>query len=501
MSEKPKRINMEMTEGMSNTTPQASLSFIDRFFEQSGLSRVINEEIGARGERGASDSEHIKALVMTQIYGGDAIEHQKYLPERAELLGIKIPSVSASRAYMQSFHNCEEDKNRGMGRSYVPLENGYLSGFSRVHEYLLNLAHKLQPKETITLDQDATFIQTTRPDACFNYRGEKSYESFNTYCPEYDLMVGAQYRDGNVSPGYNQLGELKRILSSLPEGVKNVKLRSDSAGYQIDLMKYCAAGDNKRFGAIKFGISVDVGNEFKEAALRIPEKSWRPLRRKPNDAYTQEWAEVAYASNMLCRSKKDPEIRFYAIREVFSLRMFADKSHNDAPGQMELEIDMTQSHIEELESQGKGVKKLHLTLMSKKAYKVFGLASNMLGLPGDEIIFWHRGRCGKSEQAHDILKNDFGGGHVPSYMFGVNAAWWNIAVLAMNRKNMLKRFFLPDGFENCRMKALRNIFYTLTGKIVHHARRITLKIYSMDSGAKLLMYALSHLARLLPCAT
>jgi hypothetical protein len=162
---------------------------------------------------------------------------------------------------------------------------------------------------------------------------------------------------------------------------------------------------------------------------------------------------------------------------------------------------MAQSHIAELESHSEGIKSLHLTLMSEKVYKVFGVTSNILGEPGDEIILWHRDRCGKSEQAHDILKNDFGGSHVPSYLFGVNAAWWNIAVLAMNVNNMLKKFFLPDGFQNCRMKMMRNIFYTLTGKIVHHARRITMKIYSQDIGAQLLMYALSRLDRVLQCVT
>jgi hypothetical protein len=157
---------------------------------------------------------------------------------------------------------------------------------------------------------------------------------------------------------------------------------------------------------------------------------------------------------------------------------------------------MTQAHIDELESQCKNIKDLHLTLMSEKVYKVFGVASNIQDESGDEIILWARGRCGKSEQAHDILKNDFGGGHVPSYLFGVNAAWWNMAVLAMNVNNMLKMFFLPDGFQNCRMKMLRNIFYTLTGKIVHHARKITLKIYSLDAGSQVLMHALSRLEML-----
>jgi hypothetical protein len=501
MQEKQKRINVEMVEGMSNTTPQASLIFVERFFEQSGLSRIIDEVIGARKERGASDSEHIKALVMSQICGGDAIEHLKYLPGRADILGIKIPSVSASRSYMQVFHNAEEDEKRGSGYSYIPIENKYLSGFSLTHAHLFKTAYIMRPEKSITLDQDATLMPNERPEACFCYKGMKANEALNTYCPEYDLMVGTRYSDGNVTAGYRQLEELQRVLSYVPEGVEKVSLRSDSAGYQVDLMKYCASGANERFGVIDFGISCDVCDEFKKAVNRIPEKEWRPLRRKGEKEHTQEWAEVAYTSNKLSYSKKAPEIRFFATREVFRQHEPVEDKHKTGSVQRELDFQMDESHIEELETGKEGMKKLHLTLMSGKIYKVFGLASNIMNKPGDEIIFWHRGRSGKSEQAHDILKNDFGGAHIPSHLFGVNAAWWNISVLAMNVNNILKRFFLPLGYENVRMKTLRNIFYTLAGKVVRHARHISLKIHSLDVGAKLLLYALRKLDKCLPCPT
>jgi hypothetical protein len=501
MSEKRQRINVEMVEGASNITPQASLYFVNELFERSGLSKAIDEAIGARKSRGASDSDHIKAMVMSQICGNDTLEDQKTLPGRVGVLGIKIPSVSATRDYMRKFHNYEGDSERGMGRNFIPEDNEYLSGFARIYEHVFNEAYKLNPLESITLDQDATLIPTGRPEACFNYEGERSYEAFNTYCPEYGVMAGTRYSDGNVTAGHDQLGELKRVLSRLPAGVKEVSLRSDSAGYQAGLMKYCASGSDERFGVINFGISCDAGREFKDAAKRVPESDWRPLRKEAGSACAQEWSEVSYAPNALARSKKDPEIRFFAIREPFRQRRAADGKAQAGPIQKELDFQMAESHIEELESCNAEMKKLHLTVMDGKIYKVFGLASNILDKPGDEIITWHRGRCGKSGQAHDILKNDFGGSHVPSHLFGVNAAWWNIAVLAMNVSNMLKMFFLPEGFKDCRMKKLRHVFFTLAGKVVTHARRTVLRIWSGDTGSRLLMYALSALGRLMPCRT
>ena len=44
-----------------------------------------------------------------------------------------------------------------------------------------------------------------------------------------------------------------------------------------------------------------------------------------------------------------------------------------------------------------------------------------------------------------------------------------------------KVFFLPHRYETKRMKTLRYVFFTLMGKVVTHARRKILKIYSRDA--------------------
>lgn len=66
------------------------------------------------------------------------------------------------------------------------------------------------------------------------------------YCPEYDLLVGTEFRDGNVNPGHGRLERLQGVLAHLPEGVKKVRYRSDSAGYQTHLLRYLAEGQDAR---------------------------------------------------------------------------------------------------------------------------------------------------------------------------------------------------------------------------------------------------------------
>ena len=59
-------------------------------------------------------------------------------------------------------------------------------------------------------------------------------------------------------------------------------------------------------------------------------------------------------------------------------------------------------------------------------YKLFGVVTN-LDWDGSDVIRFHDGRCGKCEEAHKMLKEDFGGGKMPSSEIGANAAWWQIA--------------------------------------------------------------------------
>ena len=87
-------------------------------------------------------------------------------------------------------------------------------------------------------------------------------------------------------------------------------------------------------------------------------------------------------------------------------------------------------------------------------YKLFGLVTNR-ALAGDELIRWQRERCGKSEEAHAVIKDDLAGGRLPSGLFGANAAWWAIMVLAHNLNAMMKRLVLGGDWAARRMKAMR----------------------------------------------
>jgi hypothetical protein len=373
---------------------------------------------------------------------------------------------------MSLFHDEEEASHQKQGQSYIPQMNKHLAGFDAIHAHIFHQAHKFMPLESITLDQDATFILTSNQNALRNYNGEKAFSAFSTYCPEYDIIVGTQLRGGNVPAGYEQLDELKRVLSTVPEGIKEVTIRSDTAGYQEAILRYCAEGENERFGVIDFTISCKVVNSFKDAAKAVPEEDWKPVMKEVKKGGVtelketgQEWADVNYVPDWAVQSKA--EYRFVAIREKAELKK------GDNPEQMTIS-----EVVEDMERENEQVKRLHLTEMKGFAYKLFGLVTNMLEEDGGKLVLFHRERCGKSEEVHCILKGELGGGHVVSGKFGSEAAWWNVSVLSLSLLNLFKRKFLPEESHSCRPKAMRYKFFVMIGKIVRHARKMVLKVYS-----------------------
>jgi len=438
-----------------------------------GLSQSVQRHVKLRqGGQGWSDAQVITPLVLLNLAGGDSVDDLRILEKDAGLCQVLgqvethgmprkerralerrwrkerrrvVPSPSAAFRYLAGFHDAEEEGKRQPNKAFIPAPNEALRGLGRVNADLVAFVQSRSPQRVATLDQDATLAETHKKEALYSYQGYKAYQPLTTYWVEQDLVIHSEFRDGNVPAGYEQLRVLQEALELLPEGVEEVYLRSDTAGYQQELLKYCAEGKHPRFGVIEFAVGVDVTPEFKKAVLEVAEEEWHPLEGKPGKP-KQEWAEVCFVPNWVGRSKNGPNYRFLAIRESLGQQL-------ELPG-----IEGQQSlpfPILELPRQGR--------------YKLFGLVTNR-DLPGEEVIQWHRQRCGKSEEVHGVMKEDLAGGKLPSGDFGENAAWWGITVLAFNLNAAMKRLVLGEGWLGKRLKAIRFGLISLPGRVVQHAR-------------------------------
>ena len=189
---------------------------------------------------------------------------------------------------------------------------------------------------------------------------------------------------------------------------------------------------------------------------------------------------MCFVPNGLGSKKHGPQYRFFAIREP--LRQL------ELPGvgksKEELPFPTTEFCVEE-----DNVEK-------KVTYKMFGLVSNKEEA-GDEIIWWHRERCGASEQVHAVMKDDFAGGCLPSGNFGVNAAWWQTMLLALNLSVVMKRQVLGGNWATRRMKALRFHLIGLAGRVVETGRQLKIKLSSQHPSYTLLQSAREKIAEML----
>ena len=146
------------------------------------------------------------------------------------------------------------------------------------------------------------------------------------------------------------------------------------------------------------------------------ETAWQPLIRMVEgdpQQTDQEWAEVCYVPNWAGHSRKRADYRFLAIREPLRSSL-GDAAQLPFPTQ---------------------------DFASKGTYKLFGVVTNRKD-SGDQVIWWLRERCGKSEEVHSVMKSDLAGGQLPSGQFGVNAAWWALTILAHNLNTAMKRLVL-----------------------------------------------------------
>ena len=125
-----------------------------------------------------------------------------------------------------------------------------------------------------------------------------------------------------------------------------------------------------------------------------------------------------------------------------------------------------------------------------------GVCGSLLRTQGEKIVKFYRKRCGKSEEAHAVLKSDLSGGVMPSGDFGENAAWWWMAILAMNLNNLLKRHVLQGDWEDRRMKALRYGLIRIAGRVIEHARRLIIRISGEHPASRLLLEARERIAEL-----
>jgi Transposase DDE domain group 1 len=458
--------DVELQEQGETLTARAGLTLVQETMQALELDRAVDEALQLKQrDSGYSEAELVSAIVLLQAAGGDCLDDIRVLAADqglCRLLGRRaLPSPDTLRHLLNAFHDealIEAAKaRRAPGQqAFIPDESAALAGLAAVNTHLVHRVAAQRPSVRATLDHDATIQQSHKRQALPHYKGGCGYQPASIYWQEQDVIVGDEYRDGNVPAGMQNLPLVQRAFAALPASVTERYYRADSACYDAALLKWLA--DDQRAdgpqGPIGFSISADMSPELRAVCAAVPDAQWTLLDDRPSE--TVETADVCFAPGHW--PKMSAPLRYVALR-------FRKKQPD--------------------------------LFDSDRALRYLAVVTNRWEPSAAELIAWHWQKAATIEIVHDVTKNELGAAVPPCERFGANAAWYRLCNLTYNVLSVLKSFALPPHFATTRPKRLRFAVFALAGRIGTHARRVVLRIAARLEAAAGFIAARARLAILL----
>jgi hypothetical protein len=359
-----------------------------------------------RGQYATSD--YIMSMAMTLIAGGEGLDDTRILradPGLAQLCLADLPAANSCGDFLRRFEH----------RSLHHL------GKVASGQALLNCAGF----KTITLDIDASLIESHKEAAQMSYKNFPGYNPVLAWLAEPDVFLGGVFRDGNASPQCNLTSLLRYCDKMLPEEI-DLRVRSDSAAYRLDFIDYCHRH------AKGFTITADLDAAVTEAIEQIPEKAWQLV---VNGEETFLLAETIHVPGGCDNRYELPAFRLIVKRWL--------------SGQLEL---------------------------FKPAIKHYAVLTDFPESWSAKQILDHHNDRGGAEKAIGELKNGYGLGKLPCGQLFANAAFFQVGLIAYNLVQTFKRFALPEGWKKFCIKNLRFRLLCQAAIIVRHAHRLIIKL-------------------------
>ena len=400
-------------------TSHAGLALLGEFCVGLGLLDFTDSYLPKPGSgAGFRASEYVFPLVLMLNGGGRSLEDVRVIRDDTGLREIlpldRVPTSDAIGDWLRKVS-----------------DTGGLSGLKKVNQKLLKRGMKYDGLKGYTLDIDATGIEAEKQSAKMTYKGFKGYMPIVGHLAENGLIVGEEFREGNVAPAARNLEFLKYCVRQMPKDKKITALRADGASYQADIVNYCN----------KWDIDFAIGGELDEAVLRaiysIPETSWTPYK------------DGHIAETIHCMNRTKKSFRIIVVRRPYQSRLF---NENDI------------------------------------ASKYTVIATNMAG-SAQEVLQWYNQRGDSSENRIKELKIGFGMERMPCGQTKANAVFFRIGALSYNIHRLFLMKTLDKSWRKHQVRTIRWRLYQIAGKVVDHSNRIFLKVrrsyYDLFAGIRL----------------
>lgn len=438
MSRRRSSLGIQYMGGLKEeSTAFAGAGLVLELYRQAGVGATAEQELPRKqSPKGLKPGQMVEAFVLLSALGGECLEDMERLrqdPGLAALVGYTPPAPETARQWLDRFHEEKLLEGRPGQGAFLPPESAGLAGLRAVNRRVVAAyVAAVGPQRAVTLDVDAHLVETSKAGAKVCYEGYKAYQPIEVTWAETGLVLAEEFREGNVPASKDILRLVDEAYEALPAGEWQVGVRSDSAAYEPEGIL-----DHWQELGWQFAVSADLSPQLRQAIEALPEEAWHSWQREGGEM-VREWAEVPYVPSRKVERKEAPVYRYVAVRI------------RPAQGQL-------------WEEGG--------------AVRHFAVVSNRWEIDGQELLEWHRGKAGTVEHTHHILTNELAAGVYPSAKHGANAAWLRLQVLTHNLLQLLKAVALPGEYANAYPKRLRFAIFSHIGQVVHHGRRLFLRLW------------------------
>lgn len=433
----------------ASLTPYAGSAVVGELCRRLGLvaavDRAVVGVVGVRPfkerRRGVSAGELLVTMAESMLVGGDAFNDMERL--RADIAGAELRAVAEVPA-----SSTAAQLARRFRRTQLRAAEAAVAGAGeRLDRELGRVAG-----DPVTLDFDSTLVEVygrRKPGASRAHTGQLAYQPLIGVWAERGRVLCSELLSGADSTRRDDTLDLvRRTLALLPEGHGHVGARFDSGFYRVELLRML------RRKRVSFSISVPRSSAMWRALETVGDEVWQPAIDFPD----AEVAETTYAP----QGWDGEPLRLVIRRVAFA----ADGLATDPRARRRRTIPRQQLSL----------------IASGEASAAFGYSFILTDMPGDaELVEHHHRRRAQIEERIKDHKLGVSLKRLPASDLAANRTWLFATQLALNLLAMLSDLtFGPDPDERLprrrQAKYLRHTLLCVPGRVIHHARQITLRL-------------------------
>ena len=416
---------MKIQNFKTTVNPFSGNSLVNHYFNKSGMSQLIDNELGVRVKYvGYQYSEIFRNLTNVFLSGGDAIEdinthfreHLKSIP------GNNVPSADT---ILRSFKELTTENTIYTSDSGLSYNFNINNKLNKLNIKSLKLTGQLKAGECYNFDYDNQINANNKWDAKKTYKKNKGY--FPGIATIGNNIVGVENRDGNANVKFKQEDTLKRFYTQLEsEDISVNRSRMDAGSYSKNI--------------------IDVVDKHSKLFYIRANKS-ADLFKQINNIPDWETVEINFKNYEVASI---PFAQFYEDRD-YRLVIMREKSSDT-----------------------------QLDVFTGDTYIYRSILTNDHESTEKEVIEYYNAR-GTSEKIFDEMNNDFGWKHLPFSFLNENNAFMIITAMIKNFYNYFIAI-VAEKFEDInpttRIKRFVFRFITVAGRWVYQGREWILKLYT-----------------------